>query len=223
MSPNYITFIIFFFGHLQFQDDPKYYNDELEDSGLVNVYNEDEIDNPNFYMQEPNPYTQENNVLLNSNIPQSNRDPRSKEKKLNSAGTQESKSKKKNLSDKKHGIYSYLNIKNSGNRLLTDLNNLPTDILRDTYIKNEERRLKKSKFEQRDINSHRDKIKENKEIKRIINEEKKAMQNMSLHLWDLESEKEIEERENNAWRGKREVSTLVNRIRKISSVGTIVV
>jgi hypothetical protein len=130
-------------------------------------------------------------------------------------------SKKKNLPDPKYGIYDYENIKMARNRLLHDLNNLPWGILRDTYFKNRESQLRKSKFEQRDITSHIDKIKQNEEVKSIIDEEKKAAANSSYNLWDLESEKELRDKENGYWRKKREVNYTFNGIRKITSVGAI--
>jgi hypothetical protein len=154
-----------------------------------------------------------------------NRNSRSKEDnthtQFKTEDQKKTQSKKKNLPDPKYGIYDYENIKMARNRLLHDLNNLPWGILRDTYFKNRESQLRKSKFEQRDITSHIDKIKQNEEVKSIIDEEKKAAANSSYNLWDLESEKELRDKENGYWRKKREVNYTFNGIRKITSVGAI--
>ncbi|CAH2019717.1 unnamed protein product [Acanthoscelides obtectus] len=42
---------------------------------------------------------------------------------------------------------------------MDDVDYVPTEILKDTFVKNEETRLRRSKFEQRDVNTHYDKIK----------------------------------------------------------------
>ncbi|KAJ3662550.1 hypothetical protein Zmor_006894 [Zophobas morio] len=214
--------------NVETNDNPneKFENDDsLPLPPQMNVMNErpdegtdyvDDAENPNILNQEP--------ILYDNPSFKSNRDPRSKEETKTSPDSSEqssSKSKKKNLSNSKYGIYDYENIKKSRNRLLNDLNNLPWDILRDTYYKNRESQLRKTKFEQRDLSSHVDKIKENEELKNIIDEERKSAENTSYTLWDLESEKEIQDKENGYWRGKREINYTFAGIRKITSVGAI--
>ncbi|RZB40691.1 SUR7 domain containing protein [Asbolus verrucosus] len=181
----------------------------------INNYNLDDSDNTNLFNQKQ--------MLYNEPSSKSNRDPRSKEditKVHSEVNTNQKKtqSKKKNLQDPKYGVYDYQNVKKARNRLLHDLNNLPSEILRDTYFKNRESQLRKSKFEQRDITSHIDKMKQNKEVKNVLDEERKSADNYSYTLWDLESEKELQDKENGYWRGKREVNYTFNGIRKISSV-----
>ncbi|CAH0546377.1 unnamed protein product [Brassicogethes aeneus] len=204
----------------QFQDGPKYdTNYEQEDPDWA-----DDMDPALFY--DAIPYNQKPNIPYNANLPDkgNDRDPRSKQKASSAAHiatNRETKSKKKNLSENKYGIYDYQNIKNARSRLSNDINNTPTNILKDTYFKNEESRLKKSRFEQRDINDRQDRIKENEEIKKIIEKQKESMKNMSYSLWDLESEKEEEEKENNLYRAKRDVDVGSNKIRKISSIGAV--
>ncbi|XP_060520035.1 uncharacterized protein LOC132698145 isoform X2 [Cylas formicarius] len=158
------------------------------------------------------PYNQNQMIFDDAGQQQTNvRDPRDKDAK---------KSKKKNLSDK---IYGYHNLRLSKNRLLRDDESLPTDIIRETYFKNEENRLKKSRFEQRDVNLHADRSKDDEEIKRILEEEKRAVLNGSLTLWDLETEKEIQEKRNGFYkREKRGYDALVfDSVVKITSVGTV--
>lgn len=102
-----------------------------------------------------------------------------------------------------YGIYDHKNVQKSRSKLMHDLNNSPTEILKDTYFKNLERQLRKSRFQQRDVKSEADKEKENAQIRSVIEEKKKELLNASESLWDLETEKEEEERKNGYWRGKR--------------------
>ncbi|XP_018568780.1 uncharacterized protein LOC108909041 [Anoplophora glabripennis] len=187
----------------------------------------------NYPIDDSIPYNQKHLLIDESSRKMGSRDPRSKEKtessnkvdpnsKSNQKEKSRSSTKKKNLSDKKYGIYDYKNLRSAQNRLLHDINNIPTEILKDTFFKNEERRLRKSKFEQRDINAHNDKIKENEDIQSIIEEEKVALQNNSLNLWDLESEKEVQDWESGNYRGKREVNYTFDSVTKITSVGAVV-
>lgn len=187
----------------------------------------------NYPIDDTIPYNQKHLLIDESVQKGGGRDPRSKEKKTtepsdasepNSKNDQKGKprssSKKKNLSDKHYGgVYDNRNLHLARNRLFHDINNVPTEILKDTFFKNEERRLRKSKFEQRDINAHNDKMKEHEEIRRIIEEEKEALQNASMNLWDLESEKEMQDWESGNYRGKREVNYTFDSITKITSVG----
>ncbi|CAG9855817.1 unnamed protein product [Phyllotreta striolata] len=144
-----------------------------------------------------------------------NRDPRSKDNKLNTT-------KKKNLSESPKGIYDFANVLRSENRLLHDVDYVPTEILKDTYVKNEEMRLRKSRFEQRDVNKHVDKIKEKEEIQNIIKKQiEEAKKNESLTLWDLESEKEMKEWLDRQYRGKREANYTSEGRVKVTSVGAI--
>lgn len=174
-----------------------------------------------------------NKLLLNANIPNSNnRDPRSKSETttVNQETSQESTqnsseavpktSKKKNLSESpRYGIYDYKNVQKAHTRLLHDLNNIPSEILRDTCFKNRENQLRKSKFEQRDLKSHEERIRENEEVRKVIEHEKKTSFNLSESLWDLESEKELQDKENGYWRGKREVNYNLVGIPRLTSVG----
>lgn len=145
-------------------------------------------------------YNNNDKIVLSKTT--NNRDPRSKQE-----------SKKKNLSDLKFGIYGYKNIQRAKDRLLSDQNSIPEDILRDTYFKN----LPTAKFRQRDINNN---VNVNAEIQQLIEEEKENLKNLSYNLWDLESDKEIEENIQNQ-RFKRKVRYGSNGSIKISSVGEL--
>lgn len=208
--------------------------------GKLLPYQSEELDYPSYLddSENANLYNP-NKLLLKQNIDRSSiRDPRSKLKTINmdlkdnigttiaSNANAEGGNKKIRKTPKKNfveatssGIYDYRNVKNSHNRLLHDLNNLPTEILRDTYFKTRERQLRKSRFEQRDINSHADRTKENEEVKRQLNEEKNAPINSSKSLWDLESEKELLDRNNGYWRAKRQANQTIRGIPKMTSVG----
>lgn len=179
-----------------------------------------------------NSYTPNKNMLRESNIKLNSRDPRSKEDPLYSDSDEEYSSmedvttekppeNQDNYSEKpKYGIYDYKNIYNARNRLLHDLSNLPSEILRETYFKNREHQLRKSRFEQRDIKSHKDRIKENEEVRKVIDKEKVAATNVSENLWDLESEKEMADKENGYFRGKRDVN-FTSGITQVTSVGEL--
>lgn len=128
-----------------------------------------------------------------------NRDARSKNKEHSESRERTtetmSKTQKKNLADMtKTGVYGYRNVRNSKDRLLNDLKTIPDDILKETYFKAREKQLRKSKFEQRDLMSHKDKIRETIEIQKVIDEERKKLANISENLWTVESEKERNER-----------------------------
>lgn len=113
------------------------------------------------------------------------------------------KTQKKNLGENsKFGVYDYRNIRNARNRLLHDLSNVPTDILRETYFNNRESQFKKSRFEQRDLQSHEERMKQDEELLEEA-EEEMTSKNDSLNLWDLESEKELDDKRNGYVRGKR--------------------
>lgn len=162
---------------------------------------------------------------LNDEVDSGSRDARSKNKDHTENGerTTESigKTQKKNLADiTKHGIYDYRNVRNAKNRLFQDLNAIPNEILKDTYFKNSEKLLRRSRFEQRDLFSHRDRIKENQDLKKAIEEEKKRIFNVSENLWNLESEKELEDRENEYSNiGKREANENITGIPRLTSIG----
>lgn len=145
------------------------------------------------------------------------RDPRNRDNisKKNSSTT----TTKKNLSESPLGIYDTHNIRLSKNRLLHDLDHLPTEILKDTYVKNEENRLRRSKFEQRDVNTHYDKVKEKEDIRKIIQKEIDRVKNSSFNLWDLESEKELKDQIEGNIRGKRDVNYESDGTIKVISVG----
>lgn len=170
--------------------------------------------------------------ILPSNIATStNRDPRSKADTDNKTPLQltdkeadttrdyeKRKTKKKNLADTHNEAYGpndYNNIYMARNRLLHDLNDLPTEILRETYQKNRERQLRNNKFEQRDL-----RYREN-EGDEAVNKTEEEMKNMNFpeSLWDLESEKELEDRENGYWRGKRDAEYSPVGIPRITSTG----
>lgn len=176
-------------------------------------------------------YPPNRNMFVDDDVGKfSNRDPRSKEDNVYEEYTttaetttsqpHKQKSKKKALSEAPaYGIYDYKNIYNARNRLLHDLNNLPSDILRDTYFKNRERQLRKSRFEQRDVKSHRDRMKENEDVKKVIEKEKMEATNTSESLWDLESEKEMQDKENGYFRGKRAVNYTTTANVRVTSMG----
>ncbi|KAL1517716.1 hypothetical protein ABEB36_001447 [Hypothenemus hampei] len=144
------------------------------------------------------------------------RDPRSKEK----LGISKSQSKKKNLSDK---IYGYHNVRLAKDRLLHDEDTLPTDILKDVYFKNEESRLKRMKFEQRDVNNHVVGAMDDSDIKKIIEDQKQeALANHSTTLWDIENDHELREMdERSFFRKKRDAKTIWESLSKVSSVGAV--
>lgn len=133
--------------------------------------------------------------------------------------TKKQKTQKKNLADSsKYGIYDYRNIRNARSRLLHDLSNVPTDILRETYIKDRESQFKKSRFEQRDLQSHEDRMKQNEELMRET-EEEVVSRNNSVNLWDLESEKELEDKKNGYVRGKRSAESDRMIFNRVTSTG----
>ncbi|GLV42598.1 uncharacterized protein CBL_03337 [Carabus blaptoides fortunei] len=171
--------------------------------------------------------------ILPSNIATStNRDPRSKADTDNNTPQltdkgegvtrdyEKRKTKKKNLADTHNEAYGpndYNNIYMARNRLLHDLNDLPTEILRETYQKNRERQLRNNKFEQRDL-----RYREN-EGDETVNKTEAETKNMHFpeSLWDLESEKELEDRENGYWRGKRDAEYSPVGIPRITSTGVL--
>lgn len=118
----------------------------------------------------------------------------------------------------KDGIYDYKNVRNAKTRLLHDLNKLPIDILRETYFKNQKNQLKKSRFEQRDLQSH-----ENRDKELIKDIEEPGPINSSLNLWILESEKELEDKKNGYAKGKRSVNDGVTAFNKIMSTGECII
>uniref|UniRef100_A0A1Y1L8D8 FAM234A/B beta-propeller domain-containing protein n=1 Tax=Photinus pyralis TaxID=7054 RepID=A0A1Y1L8D8_PHOPY len=120
-----------------------------------------------------------------------------------------------------YGIYDYKNIEKAHTRLLHDLNDLPSDILKDTYFKNREHQLRKSRFEQRDLKSHEERIRESADVHRIIEEEKKSARSALETLWDLESEKEKQERDDGNWRSKRDANYSFTGIPRLTSVGAL--
>lgn len=150
-----------------------------------------------------------------------NRDPRNKdvandnETKVNST-----KTKKKNLSDGLTGMYDPKNMRSAKNRLLHDLDHLPDDILKDTFVKNEERRLRKSRFQLRDVGTHYDKEKEKQEIQKTIQDELKSMSN-HYTLWDIESEREMKDKDTTKYRGKRKTNFVVSNTYRVTSVGEL--
>lgn len=160
--------------------------------------------------------------ILNKGIRHSsNRDPRNKDdandNKIKSNST---KTKKKNLSEGLKGIYDPKNIRLARNRLLHDLDHVPTDILKDTFVKNEEKRLRKSKFEQRDVGTHYDKVKEKQEIQKTIQEELNSATS-HYNLWDIESDREFRDKGSSKFRGKRK-GDLIADAYKITSIGKLV-
>lgn len=178
----------------------------------------DDNDRGNLY----NPNSQY--LVKNNEQKMTNRDPRSKLISEPNPSTTTDKNyytTEPSIKEKSaYGIYDYKNIHNARNRLLHDLNSLPSQILRDTYFKNRERDLRKSRFEQRDITSHKDKLKDNEEVTEILeNEKKNSYNSTSLHLWDLESENELKDKKNGLWRGKRDVSEKFNGVPKLTSIG----
>ncbi|KAJ8975519.1 hypothetical protein NQ317_010634 [Molorchus minor] len=211
--------------------DPQIDQDYDWPQGQNMMGNLDEMESEfNYPIDDTIPYNQKR-LLIDENHLSNNRDPRSKEKKMSSSKMPENEqvknekptsSKKKNLSDKKYGVYDYKNIRLARNRLLHDVNNLPTDILKDTFLKNRETWLRKSKFEQRDVNSHKEKSNDDDEVQKVLEEGREALQqNHSLSLWDLESEKEMQDWESGSYRGKRDASYNLESVTKITSVGAI--
>ncbi|CAH1113366.1 unnamed protein product [Psylliodes chrysocephalus] len=201
-------------------------NDDMEsfpeerDTALL----DQDYDDNNYYpsMENTIPYDPKHSPL-DRNLEMANtRDPRSKDNTNISRRQETSSSKKKNLSEKNNGIYDYTNVRRSRNRLLHDVDYVPTEILKDSYVKNEEMRLRKSRFEQRDVNTHIDKIKEKEEIQKIIKKQiEEAKKNESLSLWDLESEKEMKDWLDRQYRSKRDANFSLDGTVKVTSVGAI--
>lgn len=164
-------------------------------------------------------YPSDETEILSKGIRHSNnRDPRNKDDmKSNKTKSSSTKTKKKNLSEGLKGIYDPKNVRLAKNRLLHDLDHIPTDILKDTFVKTEEKRLRKSRFEQRDVGTHYDKVKEKQEIQKTIQEELKTATS-HYNLWDVESEREMKDKGVTNNRGKRN-SDYINNIQKITSVG----
>ncbi|CAH1981821.1 unnamed protein product [Acanthoscelides obtectus] len=172
----------------------------------VNKIDPDFSDYP---IEDTIPYNQKQLLLKDSK----NRDPRKSERK-----NSKSVSTKKNLSDTK-SIYDYDNVRSARKRLMDDVDYVPTEILKDTFVKNEETRLRRSKFEQRDVNTHYDKIKEKEDIQKIIQKKLDDMKaNETLNLWQLESEKEVQDWSSGNYRGKRAVNYTFESSSKITSV-----
>ncbi|KAI4469664.1 hypothetical protein MML48_1g18960 [Holotrichia oblita] len=130
---------------------------------------------------------------------------------------------KKNLADlTKNGIYEYRNVRNAKDRLLHDLNAIPDDILKDTYLKTREQQLRRSRFEQRDLFSHKDRNKENVDVEKVLEEEMKGAVNASENLWKLESEKELDDRDNHYnSHYKRQATINITGVPKLTSVGAL--
>lgn len=165
---------------------------------------------------------------LDDNLDNGNRDARSRNKDHNDNREKStettSKTQKKNLADMtKNGIYEYRNVRNAKDRLLHDLNALPDDILKDTYFKTRKQQLRRSRFEQRDLFPHKDRNKEKVDVERTLEEEKKGAFNASENLWKLESEKELNDRENhyNSF-GKRQATINITGLPKLTSVGKFI-
>ncbi|XP_022902074.2 uncharacterized protein [Onthophagus taurus] len=207
---------------------PKYENDyeQMRLKPKMPYYPQNEDMDTDYPEEEPDAMSLYGSRQSRLQYHPNNRDTRSKKQELDNPheyDDNESTTKKKSLSEKTHyGIYDYKNVKNARSRLMHDLTNLPTEILRDTYFKNREKQMRKSRFEQRDLKSHKERAKGNEEVKKAIEEEKKKLVNTSMTLWDLESEMEIEDRENGYYRGKRHVYQKFDGVPKITSVGTLV-
>ncbi|CAG9763246.1 unnamed protein product [Ceutorhynchus assimilis] len=177
--------------------------------------NQEELDSEfsNYNLADDNiPYNQKQMLFDEVKVDDNNRDPRSKQQ--NQKGPI---SKKKNLADK---IYGYHNLRLAKKRLLHDDESLPTDIIKDTYFKNEEARLRKNKLEQRDVNSHH-----SMDIEKILENQKREalLLNHSTTLWDIETENELGERDNQLsyFRRKRQANIAWNSVSKVTSVGAV--
>lgn len=159
------------------------------------------------------------------------RDPRSKEDEneflpeyFDSITTEEpSTEEKKNVLDNestdrdpKFGIYDYQNVRNAKTRLLHDLDNVPTEILRETFLKDHGNHVKRSRFEQRDLQSHEHTAEEPE----AEEETKENVMNSSLNLWVLESEKELQDKKDRYVRSKRSLKNDDTVLKKIANVGT---
>lgn len=159
--------------------------------------------------------TDSESLLTNKQVLPSNiaRDPRNRNtENLTEYELEMQKSRKKNLSDDIQAMNpnDFKNIYAARNRLLTDLNELPSEILRQTFEHNKAfRQSRDSKFEEQT----------GKEV------EKKEAKSVELPetLWDLESEKELEDRENGYYRGKRDTNDKIRGISKVTSTGKFMV
>lgn len=98
--------------------------------------------------------------------------------------------------DEKYGMYDYQNVRNAKARLLVDLSKVPTDILREEYQNNHKSQIRRSRFEQRDLQPQED-------IMNQAPEQDETSTNSALNLWILESEKEFDDKKNGYVRGKR--------------------
>lgn len=168
--------------------------------------------------------SKERNLVMKDSKKISNRDPRSKPNN-DPIETPNAQTKIADKPVKTGSIYDYKNVRLAKNRLLHDLSNSPDEILSDTFYKNLENRLRTSKFEQRDLSAHSNKKAEELSINKMIEEHKRLQKNATFNLWNLESEKEEEDRRNNYWRSsrrKRDIGNLVfGNLRKVTSVGTL--
>lgn len=91
------------------------------------------------------------------------------------------------------------------------MGSVPTDILRETYFKDRERQFGK-RFDQRDLEEQEDQEQD---------EEFEAATETSVNLWDLESEKELEDKRNGYARGKRDVNGDENVFDRVTSTGRV--
>lgn len=163
------------------------------------------------YEAYPDPLSPDRDPLLNAKPIQPNipRDPRSRyPENLTEENLDLQKSRKKNLSDEIDSMApsDYRNVRASRYRLLNDLNELPNDILRQTFERNKA------------LRQSRDSKNGAKDEKELEKKEAKTVE-VPETLWDLESEKELEDRENGYYRGKRETLPKVRGIPKVSSTG----
>lgn len=115
------------------------------------------------------------------------------------------------------GIYDPRNIQLAKNVLEHDVGHVPNEIFKDMFVKTEEKRLRKSRFDLRDVGTHYDKLKEKQEIQKTIQDELKTT-TRAYNLWDIESEIEIRDRDVSKFRGKRKTE-FVSYNQKITSMG----
>lgn len=159
------------------QPDLNNYQPNMNDPDPLGGYGEDALSMfaPNSKQQ----FVNQDSSGTNSNNP---RDPRSKA------------TPKKDLSSNGYGIYDYRNTRAAHPRLSHDLTSSPDDILRDTYYSHRERQLRQSaRFRERDISAASGDTEA--EVKKLIQVEKANEKGEALNLWNLESERELNDNE----------------------------
>lgn len=171
--------------------------------------------------------------LQNSTMPNSNKTENLTNKEPQISAENGPSGVEKRLLKNLNNYDEYANIQNARNRLLHDLSNVPRDILRQSYLENAERELEmisnelenkyrnrnNNKFQQRDLRYRQKNYQQMSSVKKEL--ESMYDERRRESLWDLESEKEQDDKEHGYWRGKREMINYNRYIPKIDSTGEL--